>query len=132
MTFLQSILLGIVQGITEFLPISSTAHLVLLPYLLNWKIPEEQLFPFDVLVQMGTLAALIYYNREDLGIILKAMLKGIIRRKPFAQLEARVGWLTLLATIPAGVIGIAFKKAIAATFLKPAITAIFLFITAPF
>jgi len=130
MTFLQSIILGIVQGITEFLPISSTGHLVLIPYLLNWRIPEDQLFPFDVLVQMGTFAALLYYYREDVWSILKAVLKGIISRKPFAELEARIGWLTLLASVPAGFFGIAFRKAIKTTFVNPALTAVFLFITA--
>ena len=130
MTFIQSIILGIVQGITEFLPISSSAHLVLIPYLLNWRIPEDQLFPFDVLVQMGTFVALLYYYREDIWIILKAVLKGIFAGKPFAEVEARIGWLTLLASVPAGFFGIAFRKAIKTTFINPALTAVFLFITA--
>ena len=82
MTFFQSILLGIIQGITEFLPISSSAHLVLVPALLNWNLPPEELFPFDVLVQIGTLMAVIFYYREDLAIILKSMFKGLISRKP--------------------------------------------------
>jgi len=132
MTFLQSIILGIVQGITEFLPISSSAHLVLIPYLLNWTIPEQELFPFDVLVQLGTLSALIFYYREDLLLILKAVLKGILKGKPFADLESRVGWLTLLATIPAVLFGFFIKPLIQAAFSNPAITAVFLFITAAF
>ncbi len=130
MTFFQSIILGIVQGITEFLPISSSAHLVLIPYLLNWRIPEEQLFPFDVLVQLGTLVALIYYYREDLWIIIKAVFKGIISGKPLAEVEARVGWLTALASVPAGIVGFTLRKAIKGTFTNPALTAVFLFITA--
>jgi undecaprenyl-diphosphatase len=66
MTILQALILGIVQGITEFLPISSSGHLVLTPYLLNWQIPEEQVFVFDVLVQIGTLVAVIIYFWGDL------------------------------------------------------------------
>jgi undecaprenyl-diphosphatase len=72
MTFLQSIILGIVQGLTEFLPVSSSAHLVLVPYLFNWKFPTEQIFPFDVLVQLGTLVAVIIYFWKDIVDILKA------------------------------------------------------------
>ena len=75
MTFLQSIILGIIQGITEFLPISSSGHLVLIPYLLNWNIPSDQIFPFDVLVQMGTMMAILYYYREDLLVITKEMVE---------------------------------------------------------
>jgi len=132
MTFFQSILLGIIQGITEFLPISSSAHLVLVPALLNWSLPPEQLFPFDVLVQIGTLLAVIFYYREDLGIILKSMGKGIVSRKPFAEVEARTGWLTLLATIPAGLLGLYLKPIIESAFSSPAVTSISLFITAAF
>ncbi len=130
MTFLQSIILGIVQGITEFLPISSSAHLVLIPYLLDWNIPTDQRFPFDVLVQMGTLIAIIIYYREDLVIIIQAMFKGIIHRKPFEQVEARTGWLSLLATIPAGVIGFSTQKLVEKTFNTPVVSAVFLFVTA--
>jgi len=67
MTILQSIVLGIIQGLTEFLPISSSAHLVLIPYLLNWNIPQSQVFPFDVLVQLGTLAAVILFSGRSCG-----------------------------------------------------------------
>ncbi|MDK2981280.1 MAG: undecaprenyl-diphosphatase [Chloroflexota bacterium] len=132
MTFFQSILLGIVQGITEFLPISSSAHLVLVPALLNWHIPTEQLFPFDVLVQLGTLVAVIVYYREDLATIIRSMGKGLIARKPFAEVEARTGWLTLLATIPAGLVGLLVKPYIESAFNSPAVTSISLFITAAF
>lgn len=130
MTFIQSIILGIVQGITEFLPISSSAHLVLVPYLLNWDIPPDQLFPFDILVQLGTLMAVIFYYREDISVILRAMTKGILARKPFEEVEARIGWLTLLATLPAGLAGMLVKPLVKSTFDNPAITSVFLFITA--
>jgi undecaprenyl-diphosphatase len=132
MTFFQSVLLGIIQGITEFLPISSSAHLVLVPALLNWNIPPDQLFPFDVLVQIGTLVAVIIYYREDLAIIIRSMFKGIFTGKPFAEVEARTGWLTLLATIPAGLLGLLLKPTIEAAFSSPAVTGISLFVTAAF
>ena len=66
MSILQSILLGIIQGLTEFLPVSSSAHLVIVPALLGWDIPAEQAFIFDVLVQVATLIAVIAYFWKDL------------------------------------------------------------------
>lgn len=130
MTVLQALILGIIQGITEFLPISSSAHLVLTPYFLGWQIPEEQVFPFDVLVQIGTLAAVIVYFRRDLWEIIRAVLRGIAKREPFADAQARLGWLILLATLPAGILGVLIKDAVERAFNSPRATAIFLFGTA--
>ena len=130
MTILQSLILGIIQGITEFLPISSSAHLVLFPFLVGWQLDEEFAFSFNVLVQIGTLVAVIVYYREDIRIILKAMARGILARKPFEELPARTGYLTLLATIPAGVVGLLGKDYITAAFNSPRITSLFLLGTA--
>jgi undecaprenyl-diphosphatase len=129
MTLLQSIILGIVQGLTEFLPISSSAHLVLVPYLLNWNIPEEEAFIFDVLVQVATLIAVIAFFWKDLVAILQAWFQGLLRRKPFEGLLARQGWFILLATLPAGVIGLALKDLVEQAFASPTITALFLLFT---
>lgn len=130
MTIFQSLLLGIIQGITEFLPISSSAHLVLFPYLLGWQLNEQFVFPFNVLVQIGTLVAVISYFRDDLLIIGKAMLNGIMVGKPFEEIPARTGYLTLLATFPAGLIGLALKEHISTAFSSPRITSLFLIGTA--
>jgi undecaprenyl-diphosphatase len=130
MTLLQSIILGIVQGLTEFLPVSSSAHLVLVPYLLNWNIPEEQAFVFDVLVQVATLAAVIAYFWTDLIGIGRAWLAGLRQRKPFDDPNSRLGWLILLATLPAGVLGVAIKDLIEQAFASPVATACFLLVTA--
>jgi undecaprenyl-diphosphatase len=132
MSFLQSLILGIIQGLTEFLPVSSSAHLVLVPFILEWKIPQSQVFPFDVLVQIGTLLAVIAYFRKDLWSILRAFVQAIIHHKPFETLEARMGWYLILATIPAGLAGVFLKDRVEAAFNNPRITAIFLFITALF
>lgn len=132
MSFLQSIILGIIQGLTEFLPVSSSAHLVLVPYLLDWHIPESQVFPFDVLVQIGTLLAVIIYFWKDLWAIVKGFFQALIRRKPFETPEARMGWYLILATIPAGLTGVLLKDRVEAAFNNPRITAIFLFVTALF
>ncbi len=130
MTLLQSIILGIIQGITEFLPISSSAHLVITPYLLGWKIPAQDSFIFDVLVQLGTLLAVIIYFRKDLYKIIVAVITGLIHRKPFSEPMARLGWLLVLSTIPAVIAGVLFKGLVEQAFGSPPAAALFLLGTA--
>ena len=130
MTYFQAIILGIVQGITEFLPISSSAHLVLVPYILKWEIPPSQVFPFDVLVQIGTLLAVLIYFRKDLWEIIDAVLSGLRDRQPFSTPQARLGWYLVLASFPAGIAGLFLKKVIERTFSDPRASAGFLLITA--
>jgi hypothetical protein len=108
MTFLQSLILGIVQGLTEFLPVSSSAHLVLVPFVLNWTLDPTKAFIFDVLVQLGTLVAVIAYFSKDLVAIFKAVIAGI-RNKAFRRSNSRLGWFIVLATIPAGLGGLLLK-----------------------
>lgn len=119
MTLFQSIVLGVVQGATEFIPVSSTAHLVLVPWLLGWKFDPQAAFVFDILVQWGTLAALIAYYRRDLWAVLSAMLAALWAGRPFAAREARLGWLLLAATLPAGLIGLGLKRAFEAIYQQP-------------
>lgn len=130
MNIFQAILLGIVQGITEFLPISSSAHLVIVPYLLGWKIPQQQIFPFDILVQVGTLFSLIIYFRKDLLELTQSFIQGIKTHQPFMDVNSRLSWLLLLATIPAGLAGLFLKDIVEKAFSSPAITSLFLFGTA--
>lgn len=130
MNLLQAMILGIIQGITEFLPISSSAHLVLTPFFFGWQIPEEQIFPFDVLVQVGTLLAVIVYFRKDLLLILSEVIKGLINRQPFSSPSSRLGWLLILASLPAGIAGILLKDVVEAAFKSPVGVAFFLMGTA--
>jgi undecaprenyl-diphosphatase len=130
MTVIQSIILGIVQGLTEFLPISSSAHLVIVPYLLNWDIPPAQAFVFDVLVQVATLAAVFSFFWSDISQITKAFLKGLKDRAPFIDPQSRLGWLLILATVPAGLLGVFIKDLVESVFNNPGITGAFLFLTA--
>jgi undecaprenyl-diphosphatase len=130
MTILQAVILGIVQGLTEFLPVSSSAHLVLVPYLAGWNLDQGFAFVFDVLVQLGTLAAVIFYFRKDLVDILKAWLQGIRQHQPFANENSRMGWNLIFATIPAGLAGLLLKDKVEAAFASPVLTAVFLFCTA--
>jgi undecaprenyl-diphosphatase len=130
MTLLQSIILGIIQGLTEFLPISSSGHLVIVPYLLDWHIPAQEAFIFDVLVQLGTLLAVIVYFRKDLYRIIVAVIIGLIHRQPFSDPLSRMGWYLVLATIPAVIAGLLFKNLVEAAFASPLASALFLFGTA--
>ena len=130
MTLIQATILGIVQGLTEFLPISSSAHLVITPMLFQWSIPEQQAFIFDVIVQVGTLVAVILYFWRDLLAILQASFQGLIQQHPFASPQARLGWLILLASLPAGILGLLFKDQVEEAFSNPLMAGIFLLITA--
>mgnify|MGYP000861926278 CR=1 FL=1 len=130
MTIWQAFILGIVQGITEFLPISSSGHLVITPYLLNWEFPKEQVFVFDVLVQMGTLVAVIFYFRTYIIRILNAFFKGIISGKPFANPDSRLGWFVVIATLPAVIGGLLLKDLVESAFHSILATAFFLIMTA--
>lgn len=132
MTIFQAAFLGLIQGLTEFLPISSSAHLVIIPALLGWTFPEEQIFPFNVIVQLGTLVAVIVYFWNDLVAILKSVFVGLRKGKPFETEDSRLGWYIVLATIPAGIFGLLLKDKIEAVFKSPTATAWFLFATAVF
>lgn len=130
MTIFQAIILGIIQGLTEFLPISSSGHLVLFPFFLNWELPAKEMFVFDVLVQLGTLVAVIFYFRKDLISIVAAFFKQLFSGKPFATHESRMGWLLIVATIPAGLAGLFLDDLVEQTFSSPLFTGIALLVTA--
>ena len=122
MTILQAIILGIVQGLTEFLPVSSSGHLVLTPYVLNWQIPQETAFVFNVLVQVGTLVGVIVYFWADLWAIFKVMLTSFWKPAEYSRKEFRLGLYLILATIPAAVVGMLFKSQVKAAFSNPSFT----------
>ena len=130
MTILQAVILGIIQGITEFLPISSSGHLVLLPYFLNWNFENEFIFVFDVLVQFGTLIAILFFYRTDIYDIAKNMLESIQKKNLFNTAQSRIGWFALFAAIPAGFAGLLIKDQIKGAFNNPNFVAVFLLITA--
>ncbi len=115
MDLLQSLLLGLVQGLTEFLPVSSTAHLILTPYIFGWTLTPEfaqALFAFDILLQWGTLLAVIVYFWRDLWAIARAVVTGLLAGRLFASAEARLGWLIVVATLPAVAAALVFKDLI--------------------
>jgi undecaprenyl-diphosphatase len=132
MTLLQAILLGIVQGLTEFIPISSTAHLVLASRVMNLALTPEQLTSSIAVIQLGTLVAVIAYFIGDIWNITRAFIHDHLmllkngRRDQFnrtnanARLshEALLGWLVIIGSLPVAVVGLAFKKQIEGTFTK--------------
>jgi undecaprenyl-diphosphatase len=103
---LHAIVLALVQGLTEFLPISSSAHLVLAPWVLDW--PDQGL-AFDVVVHLGTLAAVCGYFRADLLGVASGWLRGVTGRAPAGDADARLGWLIIAATVPVGLAGLMLK-----------------------
>jgi undecaprenyl-diphosphatase len=106
---LEAIVLGITQGLTEFLPISSTAHLRIVPAFAGWEDPGAA---FTAVTQLGTMTAVLLYFRADLVRIAHAWWRSV--RDPAArrELDARLGWYILLGTIPIGIFGLAFKDQI--------------------
>jgi len=130
MSLLQSIILGIIQGATEFIPISSSGHIVLTPFFLRWEIHEHDAYIFNLLLQVATLLAVFVYFWNDLVSILRAILLGIRERKPFNDPQARLGWYLVLATIPAGLIGFLLNGFFEGMFSNPLATGVFLLGTA--
>jgi undecaprenyl-diphosphatase len=130
MTYFQAILLGVVQGATEFLPVSSSGHLVIVPFLFGWDIPPQEAFIFDVLVQVATLVAVIAYFWSDLLAIAVAVASGLISGRPWDAHQARMGWYLALASIPAGLVGLIFKDTLEQLFSNPLASALFLLGTA--
>lgn len=130
MTILQAFVLGVVQGLTEFLPVSSSAHLVLVPSLLGWELDPAFAFVFDVLVQMGTLVAVVVFFAPTLGRMVTAGWSGLVNRRPLADPDSRLAWLIVLATIPALVLGIALHDVVEAAFQSVTAVSVFLLVTA--
>ncbi len=118
MTILHAIILGIVQGLTEFIPVSSTAHLLIAEKLLGLP-ADSSVFAFSVIVQLGTVAALILFFLKDILQILEAFVLGIKNRRPFETLNSRLGWLVIIATIPALLVGFLLKDVIETLFKDP-------------
>jgi undecaprenyl-diphosphatase len=109
MDAIQAIVLGIVQGLTEFLPISSTAHLRIVPAFMGWEDPGAA---FTAVTQLGTMAAVLLYFRADLWRIATTWLASLRRPELRADLDARMGWYILLGTIPIVIFGFLFKDQI--------------------
>ena len=109
MDALQAIVLGVVQGLTEFLPVSSTAHLRIVPAFMGWEDPGAA---FTAVTQLGTMAAVLLYFRADLWRIARAWSASLRRPELRSELDARMGWYIVLGTIPIGIFGLVFADQI--------------------
>ena len=109
MPWLEAIVLGIVQGLTEFLPISSSAHLLILSQLFGWDDPGAA---FTAVTQIGTEAAVVIYFRREIGAILRAWTRSLTNADARSDPDARMGWLVIIGTIPIAVLGVLFKDQI--------------------
>jgi undecaprenyl-diphosphatase len=105
----QAIVLGIVQGLTEFLPISSSGHLRIVPAFAGWEDPGAA---FTAVIQLGTMAAVLLYFRHDLVRIATAWLASLRDRERRSELDARLGWYLIIGTVPIVIFGVAFKDQI--------------------
>jgi undecaprenyl-diphosphatase len=116
MTLLQAIVLGIVQGLTEFLPVSSTAHLRIIPALFGWHFyggtTNDPGAPFTAVIQLGTTAALVIYFWRELLHVVVAWFRGLVDKSVRGSLEYRFGWYLIVATIPVAVFGLVFSHQI--------------------
>ena len=105
----QAIVLGIVQGLTEFLPISSSGHLRIVPALFGWEDPGAA---FTAVIQLGTMAAVLLYFRMDLWRIASTWVRSLRRPELRQELDARMGWYIIAGTVPISILGLAFSDQI--------------------
>ena len=126
MTWYQAMLLGVLQGVTEFLPISSSGHLVIFPWLFGWEIDPAILFPFTIVLHWGTLLAVVAAFWNDLVRMLSAVFRGLRERDPFGTYDAKIAWLLLLATVPAVIAGLLFGGVIERAFARPGLVGLLL------
>ena len=129
MTFFQAFVLGIVQGLTEFIPVSSSGHLVLIPWILKWELEPQSAFVFDVLVQWGTLLALVVYFWKDLSSLTSAVISGLKNREDRSNPQTRLTWQIFLATLPALIVGLFLKSLVQDVIENPLSVSIFLLFT---
>lgn len=113
MTWFQSLILGLVQGLTEFLPVSSSAHIRLTAVVAGWPDPGAA---FTAVSQIGTELAIVLYFRKDIVRILVAWAKSITNKAARSDLDARMGWLVLVGSLPIGILGVTFKDHIEGPF----------------
>ena len=109
MTWFEAIVLGIVQGLTEFLPISSSAHLLILSQLFGWDDPGAA---FTAVTQIGTELAVIIYFRKEIGEIISAWFRSLYQADARHEPAARMGWLVIIGTLPVAILGFLFKDQI--------------------
>lgn len=120
---LQALIMGIVQGLTEFLPVSSSGHLILVPYLFGWDDAFITSLAFSVMLHLGTLVALLVYFRDDWLRLIPAGLAALRDRSFDRDPDRRLAWLLIAATIPAAIVGYLFSDVFESGIREPALVA---------
>jgi undecaprenyl-diphosphatase len=120
-TILESIILGIVQGATEFIPISSSAHLIIVPWLFGWSDPALTSLTFDVALHLGTLLAVLAFFARDWLRLIRAFFRSIAERRIGTDPDRRLAWLVVIGTIPGGIAGVLFESKLDALFHEPGV-----------
>ena len=113
MSIIDAIVLGLVQGLTEFIPISSTGHLKIVPELLGWGDPGAAV---SAVIQFGTILAVIIYFFRDIVRLTVGFFRGLVARKPFGDADSREAWYVIFATIPIVIVGVLLKEQIEGVF----------------
>lgn len=120
-TLLQAIILGLIQGATEFIPISSSAHLIIVPWLFGWNDPALTSLTFDVALHLGTLVAVLVYFFRDWVRLAKGLYYSIKERKIGHDPDRRQAWFVIVGTIPGAIAGVLFESKIEALFHQPGV-----------
>lgn len=128
MTFVQAMLLAVLQGISELFPVSSLGHTVLIPALLHWNIDRKDptFLAFVVVLHLGTALALILFYRRDWAAIVRALVASVVRGRIENNRDERIAWLLVVGTVPVGLLGVLFQTPIRNLFGSTALVAIFL------
>jgi undecaprenyl-diphosphatase len=127
MNLFEAVVLGIIQGLTEFLPISSTAHLRIIPAFVGWEDPGAA---FTAVTQIGTLIAVFAYFRKDILLLSQAFIRSVISLRPYESQESRMAWWILFGTLPIGILGLLFKSLIETEFRSLTVIAVALIVLA--
>ena len=112
MDYFDAVVLGVVEGLTEFLPVSSTGHLTIASKLLGLDIDDPAVTGYTAVIQMGAIAAVVVYFARDIWNIIRAWTLGLVKSEYRGQLDHRMGWYVIVATIPVGVVGLLGKDLI--------------------
>ncbi|HYN70189.1 MAG TPA: undecaprenyl-diphosphatase UppP [Candidatus Eisenbacteria bacterium] len=120
----QALVMGVVQGLTEFLPVSSSGHLIVVPYLLGWDDPFIESLAFSVMLHMGTLLALLIYFRADWLRLIPAGLAALRDRSFRGDPDRRLAWLLAVSTVPAIIAGVLLNEPIETQFREPRLVAL--------
>jgi len=119
LSILEAIILGIFQGLTEFIPVSSSAHLIVLPWFFGWDDLAVNSLAFDVALHLGTLVAVLWFFSADWLRLIRAGIASLIERKIGADPDRRLAWLLVIGCIPGGIAGVLAESAVEAAFHQP-------------